>query len=90
MKAGKIIKVYGRVQGVNFRYHAQITASKFNIRGFVRNEYDGSVYIEAEGENGDLDNFIEFLCKGPVASKVVDMKVLENSLMNYKGFSIKY
>ncbi len=90
MKTGKIIQVYGRVQGVNFRYHAQITASKFNIHGFVRNEYDGSVYIEAEGEDADINNFIRYLCKGPVASRVVDIKITDNSLMNYRGFCVKY
>jgi acylphosphatase len=90
MKTGKIIQVYGRVQGVNFRYHTQMTATKFNIHGFVRNEYDGSVYIEAEGEDIDINNFIHYLCKGPVFSKVVDMKIIDNAIMNYKGFCIKY
>lgn len=90
MKTGKVIQVYGRVQGVNFRYHAQVTASKFNIHGFVRNEYDGSVYIEAEGESADINNFIQYLSKGPVFSKVIDMKITDNPVMNYKGFCIKY
>lgn len=90
MKASKIIQIYGKVQGVNFRYHTQITASKFNIHGFVRNEYDGSVYIEAEGDNDNIEHFISFLSKGPVHARIIDMKVTENAVMEYKGFSIKY
>lgn len=90
MKAAKVIQVYGKVQGVNFRYHTQITASKFNIHGFVRNEYDGSVYIEAEGEDVDINNFIDFLSKGPVRSRIIDMKITDSALMDYKGFCVKY
>lgn len=90
MKSAKVIQVYGKVQGVNFRYHTQITASKFNIHGFVRNEYDGSVYIEAEGDHGDLENFITFLGKCAIHARIIDMKVTDNPIMDYKGFSIKY
>lgn len=89
MKA-RVIQVYGKVQGVGFRYHAQITASRFSIHGFVRNEYDGSVYIEAEGDDSDMDNFIEYLFKGHIHSKIIDMNISENAIMDYKGFSIKY
>ncbi len=48
-----IIKIYGDVQGVNFRFEAKLTADKLGVKGFVRNEADGSVYIEAEGEEKD-------------------------------------
>ena len=55
MKQGAIIKVFGKVQGVGFRYYTQRKAVELGITGFVQNRPDGSVYIEAEGEEEDLD-----------------------------------
>ena len=40
---------YGRVQGVGFRYTARQAAVSLGITGWVRNEYDGSVVMEAQG-----------------------------------------
>ncbi len=56
------IRVTGRVQGVYFRASTQQTAVACAIHGFVRNEADGSVYIEAEGEEANLQRFMEW-CK---------------------------
>lgn len=39
----------GRVQGVGFRYTARTTASNYPITGWVRNNPDGSVTLEAQG-----------------------------------------
>ena len=43
------IEFHGRVQGVGFRYQAQRYASAFGLKGWVRNEYDGSVLMEVLG-----------------------------------------
>ncbi|MQY80518.1 MAG: hypothetical protein GH151_15255 [Bacteroidetes bacterium] len=59
------ITVRGRVQNVGFRYFTFETANMFNIKGLVKNEMDGSVYIEAEGEEPDVDLFIEHVKQGP-------------------------
>lgn len=40
------IRIYGRVQGVGFRVSAQKKADELGITGFVRNEPDGTVYLE--------------------------------------------
>ena len=45
----KHIKFYGSVQGVNFRYTSSTIAKKLGLTGWVRNEYDGSVEMEAQG-----------------------------------------
>ena len=45
---------YGRVQGVGFRYVARHAASYLGVTGWVRNEYDGSVSMEAQGTPADL------------------------------------
>ena len=49
----------GRVQGVGFRMAACSVASRFQIRGSVRNESDGSVRCELAGFSDELDRFIE-------------------------------
>ena len=41
--------VAGLVQGVGFRYFTVMTAGKLGLGGWVRNCYDGSVEVEAQG-----------------------------------------
>ncbi|MDD2236303.1 MAG: acylphosphatase [Kiritimatiellae bacterium] len=48
----------GQVQGVGFRYTVLRLAEDFLITGFVRNEWDGSVLLTAEGERCELERFI--------------------------------
>ncbi len=47
----KHFKITGRVQGVGFRYRAKYAASGMGLTGWVRNEWDGSVEMEVQGEN---------------------------------------
>ena len=49
------IKLFGKVQGVFFRKFIQKKAFELNVKGFVRNDQDGSVYIEAEAEKEKLE-----------------------------------
>ena len=48
----------GRVQGVGFRYRAQNAASMYSVTGWVKNLYDGSVEMEAQGLEKDIDKVI--------------------------------
>ncbi|MFP3215067.1 MAG: acylphosphatase [Candidatus Micrarchaeota archaeon] len=68
MKVRLIAK--GIVQGVGFRYFVRGRALKNNIKGIVRNLPDGSVEIFAEGDEGNLSNFIEEIrfAEGSLAS----------------------
>ncbi len=59
------VKIYGRVQGVFFRHSAKQKAEELKIKGFVRNEPDGAVYIEAEGKENDLKQFLNWCRQGP-------------------------
>lgn len=54
----KII-VKGRVQGVSFRFYTQKTAKQLNILGAVKNRTDGSVEIQAAGEQQDMQEFVQ-------------------------------
>ena len=41
---------YGRVQGVGFRYKLCHLAASYGVTGWVRNEYDGSVTAQMQGQ----------------------------------------
>lgn len=51
----KHIVFYGWVQGVGFRYRARHAADLYGCTGWVRNEYDGSVSMEIQGEEENID-----------------------------------
>ena len=57
----KRIVFYGCVQGVGFRYHAQYAADMLNLTGWVRNEYDGTVTMEVQGEEAEIDRLLQTL-----------------------------
>jgi acylphosphatase len=76
MKAAANIIVIGLVQGVGFRYFVQRQASRFGIKGHVRNLYTGDVEIEAEGERDAVESLIREVRVGPRAAHVTDVKVI--------------
>ena len=84
------INVSGRVQGVGFRYSAQTIARNNNIFGFVRNEPDGSVYIEAEGKPEDLDQFLQWCYNGPGFGRVDRVVFNEAPIRDFDSFNIKH
>ncbi|MBI2013716.1 MAG: acylphosphatase [Candidatus Colwellbacteria bacterium] len=84
------IIVKGKAQGVFFRHFAQKRAEELGIKGFAENLPDGSVYIEAEGEEENLKNFIDWCHQGsPLAQvKSVGFKYNDN-LKEFKNFITK-
>lgn len=64
------IHVTGKVQGVFYRASAQAKAKELGLNGWVRNEADGSVLIEAEGQDQKLDKLVDWCQKGPGAAQV--------------------
>jgi acylphosphatase len=62
--------IYGRVQGVGFRYFAQNKALELGIRGWVRNNPNGSVGFLAQGDDQALERFMQSLQVGPIGSRV--------------------
>jgi len=86
-----IIKVFGLVQGVFFRYTTRKIARKLGLTGYVKNLPDGSVYIEAEGPNDKIYELLEFSKKGPRHAQVekVEHEILEPT-HRYKGFDYEF
>ncbi len=63
----KLVTITGRVQMVGFRFFAVRQAQRHAICGYVRNRYDGSVEVLAQGEERDLSRFLSTLKKGPLS-----------------------
>lgn len=82
------IKVKGKVQGVFFRASTKAVADQLGVRGIVRNEKDGSVYIEAEGDDFSLGSFLEWCHEGPEKSVVEKVESAEGELKNYRNFEV--
>ncbi|NQU78037.1 acylphosphatase [Candidatus Falkowbacteria bacterium] len=89
MKKHINIKIHGQVQGVSFRYYSQDLAGELGLAGFVRNESDGTLYIEVEGEKEKLDEFMEWCRKGPGSAQVEKVEMGWGEVMGYKDFVIK-
>lgn len=83
------IKVSGLVQGVYFRASARERADALKIAGFVRNEPDGGVYIEAEGEEHRLQAFVQWCRQGPTHAVVEKCDVREGPVKEFSSFAIE-
>jgi len=84
----KII-VRGKVQGVGYRYNAQARAHQFNLTGFVMNLHDESVLIQAEGEEENVNRFIEWCYIGPRWAEVTEVQAEEADVAGYQTFEIR-
>lgn len=58
------LKIYGRVQGVGFRYRARYVADNLSVIGWVRNEWDGSVEMEVQGTDRQIQKMLELINQG--------------------------
>lgn len=68
-------RITGRVQGVGFRNFTRRRARRLGLTGWVRNEPDGSVRLEAEGPREVLDDLVEAVHQGPRMAAVDDVEV---------------
>jgi acylphosphatase len=84
------LKVTGLVQGVFFRASAKEVAEKLKVAGFAKNDPDGTVYIEAEGEEKALDKFISWCKKGPEYAKVEDVLETPGELKHFEVFEVYF
>jgi acylphosphatase len=84
--------VTGRVQGVFFRKYTKEVANQLGLRGYVRNQKDGSVMITACGTYSDVDKLIKWCHLGSPMSSVTDVEVNESNPVEIQlnEFEIKY
>lgn len=64
------IRVSGVVQGVGFRWFVREEARRLALTGWVRNEADGSVLLEAAGTARAMEALIVAVSVGPPGSHV--------------------
>ena len=78
------------VQGVGFRFFAQRSAARHQVRGYVRNLADGSVEALAQGSEAAVEAFKHDLTAGPTYSSVEEIEeiVLEPN-RTYSTFRIE-
>ncbi|MDD5146992.1 MAG: acylphosphatase [Candidatus Daviesbacteria bacterium] len=88
MKKHLNIKIYGIVQGIFFRATAKEKADQLGIKGFAKNQPDGSVLIEAEGKKKNLDEFVKWCHIGPPLARVEKVVVIEGKLKNFPQFTV--
>lgn len=83
--------IHGWVHGVFFRHNTKKIADRLNIKGWVRNNWDGTVEAVFEGEDNPVDKIMQWCHKGPIGARVERVDVKEGKYKDeFKDFSIIY
>lgn len=84
------ITVQGRVQGVFFRASTRDKAHELGIKGWCKNQSDGSVFIRAEGEADALATFASWCHQGPMMARVIKVVTEEIISEGFSAFEIRH
>lgn len=86
----RIVRFFGRVQGVGFRYAACRTARDYAVGGYVRNMPDGSVECVVEGDKAEIESFVEALSRR--MADYVDRKTEQSAPGSgrYRTFDVRF
>tara|TARA_B110000444_G_scaffold43713_1_gene39692 strand:- start:190 stop:465 length:276 start_codon:yes stop_codon:yes gene_type:complete len=80
--------ITGKVQGVGYRYSVKLKAESMAIRGYVRNQLDGSVFVTVQGENTAVENFVKWCYEGPSAALVRGVEKIPGTIEDFSEFKI--
>ncbi|BCL74954.1 acylphosphatase [Jeongeupia sp. HS-3] len=83
----KRLRVYGKVQGVGFRFYTVREALRLNLTGWVRNRLDGSVEIQAQGRTAAIDDFLHWARIGPDSARVDRVEAIEAQVEDQSTFN---
>lgn len=67
--------IRGRVQGVSFRWYTREEAERLGVTGWVRNDADGTVRLEVQGDPHDVEALLRWCRDGPPQARVDDLVV---------------
>jgi acylphosphatase len=84
------IRIYGRVQGVGFRYSARNQARSLGLKGWVENRPDGSVVTTIQGEEPDCHTYIQWCREGSGYSWVERIEMREMQPGNLQSFIVRH
>ncbi|PSQ65072.1 MAG: acylphosphatase [Bacteroidetes bacterium QH_1_61_8] len=83
-------RIAGRVQGVGFRNFTRMRARQLGLTGWVRNEQDGSVRLEAEGPRGALEDLLAAVHEGPRMARVADVDAdWDDATEEFENFRVR-
>lgn len=85
----KNIRISGRVQGVGFRYAARSAAHMFGINGFIRNLPNGDVYLEAEGNPDQIEEYLKWCHQGPPRAVIRFIDIYDGDVAGFVGFEVR-
>ena len=83
-----IARVTGTVQGVNYRATAAREARQRGLTGWVRNEPDGAVVIDVEGDPAAIETFLAWCAGGPPRARVDSVETTAADPAGYEEFTI--
>ena len=84
------LSFYGIVQGVGFRYTAMHAANMYRLTGYVKNEYDGSVTCEVQGDEDAIDRFVATIRNGRfIDISSIDKRAME-IIADESSFEVRY
>ncbi|MFT3871225.1 MAG: acylphosphatase [Nocardioides sp.] len=88
MTIARDIVVHGLVQGVFFRGTCMQVARSLEVAGWVRNEYDGTVRLHAEGSEDAVEALITWCREGPKHASVTKVDVTEAPVEGLTNFDV--
>lgn len=81
--------VTGKVQGVRYRDFVQVSAGELGLKGYIRNNADGTVIVVAQGLPDTLKEMVEYLHEGSLQAKVDGVAVeWRTASVTYDDFSV--
>lgn len=83
----RTVRVVGHVQGVFYRQSTKRQALQLGLVGYARNEHDGSVLIEVEGELAAIERLVSWCRIGPPAAQVDRIDIEMGNVIGYQGFT---
>ncbi len=82
------VRIRGIVHGVSFRSSMAQVAYDLGVRGWVRNDPDGSVEAFLEGDEGNVKKVLAWARLGPPRARVDRVEVETASPRNHRDFKI--
>ena len=71
-----------------YRKATKAVADQLGVRGFIKNEPNGDVYMEAEADSLTIEMFLEWCNEGPQDAAVTSVETHEGELKNYRNFEV--
>jgi acylphosphatase len=85
-----LVRYSGRVQGVGFRATCRALAQSWDLKGWVRNEADGTVLMVVSGEAADVDAFLEAVRRSRLAAYIERELIEPQPAGDWSDFEIRY